>query len=211
MERKLNNFYLHAISFDFNELNKEDLILLNDILKSGYLYSREKLNIESEFVGFNGLKYISLCDYSKRKEKALHDSPIFKDYNSYNACIRDSLSLILKKGNYKIIKPELTYPHVFSAQDAYEVNYLGRLEDERYTDMPDEVQVKDQLSLENLVGISLPISYNLTNGLNIRELRKYLCLLREVLKENNREGLPVYDLDTGIKIPIKCFRKVYTK
>lgn len=117
---------------------------------------------------------------------------------------------MLKEGRYKTIKPILTYPHFFSYEDVQEMDYMGRCK-ERYSDLPDEVQVKDKINLINLIGISLPIMHNINNKkLNIEEAYKYLCLLERTLKENDRK-IGVYDLEIQEEINSDNFVKIYKK
>ena len=211
MEKVLDSdFNLYAISRDFKRLDKNDLVLLNKILKSGYLYSRNQLGISTKRVGFNGVDYISLCDYSLRNSEPYNNMERYKGYTAYNSCIEDSISLILKKGEYKVVKPILTYPHVFGYEDVLSVDVMGR-SNERYSDFPDEVQVKDKLDLINLIGIFLPISYNLKkNRLMIDNLYEYLAMLEKILSDNEK-NIGIYDLDIDEKINTENFEKVYKK
>ncbi len=174
------------------------LRVLKQVLKSKALLSRRMQKQTKGRTYFNGLDYISLCDYSKRNEKGLHK------YNSYEGYIRYSLALMFPKDKLSIITPEmidLTYGGC--SYDYKEMARLGSSLDERYSDLPDEVQVKDSISLDLMKGITIPISkvklpYGSTN-LNIeyalREIEKVLILL-----DKYQRTVPIYDIDTFIRI-----------
>ena len=92
-----NKIYLHGIStqsssFDF----EKSLEKLREILRSEFLLSRRNLGLSEAQAGFNGLDYISLCDYEKRTlENGSRDM-----YNAYYAYIYNNLALAFPKNRF---------------------------------------------------------------------------------------------------------------
>ena len=83
---------LHAIGgkdvvYSFSKNNK----ILKQIVRDGALLSRKERGIFTS-QGFNGIDYISLCDYNKRCN---HPFGLDK-YTAYYGYIRSSLSLIFR-------------------------------------------------------------------------------------------------------------------
>lgn len=93
--------------------------------------------------GFNGLDYISLCDYDKRD---LHheDMPL---YNAFYSYVKESLSLMFPKEKIKAIKPQMVDFVGISDKGLDKMLQLGLSEEQRYSDLYDEVQVKDKIPL----------------------------------------------------------------
>lgn len=136
---------------------------------------------------YNGVDYISLCDYEKKK--------ISPSYNSYENYIRYSLSIMFPKDKLDIIEPT-----IIAEPQSYEtmVKY-GMSQDLRYSDLADEVQVKDCISLDLMNGITLPLSK--MHSLFLNEKYTIQMVLKEIEKINmlltryNHE-VPLYDIDT---------------
>ena len=96
---KLNSYYLHAI--DCQNGNPFDGIhsieVLKEILNSGELKSKRLRGItDKSSGGWNGLDYISLCDYRRRNNRPYGNDQFLKGYNAYETYIKESLSLILQ-------------------------------------------------------------------------------------------------------------------
>ena len=94
----LDNYYLHAIE-PYGERNPFDIELaldkLEKVISSGYILSRrQRGDTKKSIGGWNGIDYISLCDYSKRNNPPYNNDERFKDYTAYNNYIKDSVSLI---------------------------------------------------------------------------------------------------------------------
>ena len=111
-----DKIYLHGICA--NERGVYDsfqtIRTLNRILRSRYLLS---LRLQRQFVsyGFNGLDYISLCDYEKRNEAYQYDDL----YNSYHAYIRPSLSFAFPKSELKVVEPIILEEKCISTKKGY--------------------------------------------------------------------------------------------
>ena len=194
------NICLHGI-YAKSELydSASTLRILKQILKSDALLSRRMQNRTKGTTYFNGIDYISLCDYSKRTEKYI------SKFNAYEGYIRYSLSLMFPKDKLPIITPEmvdLTYDG--SLYDYREMARLGALEGERYSDLPDEVQVKDAISLDLMNGITLPLnkvrfSFISSRDRNIDYALREIDKLITLLAKHNRL-VPIYDIDTFTRI-----------
>ena len=186
------NICLHGIyakSDCYNEVMTQSY--LERILKSKALLSRRLLNDKRETC-FNGLDYISLCDYSKRKMHFLGE------INSYEAYIKYSLSLLFPKEKLPLIVPEMI--DIASRGDYYtNMKTLGLTSKKRFSDMADEVQVKDSISLDLMTGITLPIdkmiNRNINTEKNIKNILKQIKKIILMLDKYNYM-VPLYDIDT---------------
>ncbi len=190
-----NKVYLHGIYARKEVYSRKDtLIILREILKSGALLSANGRGIKNHKILFNGLDYISLCDYEKRNEF------LEKRYNAYEMYIRYSLSLMFPKELVEAIIPEMVKIR-YKTGFQHVIESYGTDPDTRYSDLPDEVQVKDQITLDKLSGITLPIS-RIDKGIFQSEQKLTDAVLKEVeavnkvLDEYNYQ-VPIYDIDTA--------------
>ena len=185
--------YLHAIYARSNTFDSiTSLKILKQILKSNALLSSRLQNKKHIKPMFNGLDYISLCDYEKE------DHSILDRYNSYESYIKYSLSLIFPKDKIDAIIPTLV--DISKGENYYyEMEKFGLSETIRYTDMADEVQVKDKISLDLMTGITLPLSkmtYELLNEeKNIYLILKEIEQIEKLLNKYNKL-VPIYDIDS---------------
>ena len=185
--------YLHAIYARSNTFDSiTSLKILKKILKSNALLSSRLQNKKHIKPMFNGFDYISLCDYEKK------DCSILDRYNSYEGYIKYSLSLIFPKDKIDAIIPTLV--DISKGKNYYyEMEKFGLSETIRYTDMADEVQVKDRISLDLMTGITLPLS-KMTYELLNEEKNTYLILkeieqIEKLLNKYNKL-VPIYDIDS---------------
>ena len=190
------NYYSHTIHITNFDIS--DAYRLKNILQIGYLLSRNKLkeiiedddlNLSEETSLFNGMDYISLCDLN-----AEHN-----EYSAYNMYVKKGLSLLFSN-RLEVIKPSIVnmrIGEILFGNDAHEMG-MGK---KRYSDLSDEVQVKDRVSLEYFEGILLPIQ-NFYRYHNEIYLVEYLGLLKEILN-NNKYHVPIINLDTKKEIIIE--------
>ena len=77
---------------------------------------------------------------------------------------------------------------------------LGMCEDERFSDLPDEVQVKNRLSLEHMNGILFPTENFLVSKVFTKRIKMIELLKKEIeeIRELIKYGYDVnlYDVDT---------------
>lgn len=196
----LEEYYLYAInsneeSFDFNQT----LIKLDQIFNSGFILSRRNLgDININRGGWQGLDYISICDYSKKDNESL-----LEGYTAYNTFIKNYLSIIISKEGINAITPELMPPAIFDWESIQNMKRLGNHSTRRYSDFPDELQVKDRISLNNFEGITLPLSIMInpehckknTNEMII----KFLYEVKSLMLKHNLSK-PIYDVDNIIEL-----------
>ena len=195
----MNNIYLHAIYAYYNRYCHEETIKkLEYILKSDAILSR-RLQMNNDPYGFNGIDYISLCDYEKRN---LHHEGM-PDYTAYYSYIRESLSLMFPKDKIKVIKPQMVDFIGLSKSGLERMLELGLSKEKRYSDLYDEVQVKDIVPLTSLNGITMPLDKMIKGYIpeNIATtiVRKELEQIKELLIKYNHE-VPMYDIDSFITL-----------
>lgn len=186
-----NKIYLHGIStqsssFDF----EKSLEKLREILRSEFLLSRRNLGLSEAQAGFNGLDYISLCDYEKRTlENGSRDM-----YNAYYAYIYNNLALAFPKNRFDVITPKyIDHALAGSKFGRYVMKKCGNSK-KRYSDYPDEVQVRDKIDLDFLCGITYPA---LTHYSHLRKSLSREKTIELMLEEIEALTQLIYDYDYG--------------
>ena len=168
--------------------------ILKQILKSDAVLSTRMQHKPSN-QGFNGPDYISLCDYEKRFLFPKEDSK----YNSFETYIRYSIGLVFPKDKIQVITPTIIDMIHYTKNGYQKMAFLGESPDERYSDMLDEVQVKDKIPLELLSCITLPIhSMDLKIYKEKKSIDKVISEIEKVRKLLDLYGysVPIYDIDT---------------
>lgn len=190
--------YLHAINSvqDDHYHPTETNQILNQILKRRAILST-KLQRRRSTGGFNGREYVSLCDYDKRNDYKKY----MGRYNAFYMYIRYSLSLAFPKEKLSVIEPKiLNGVYIRDLKGYSEMEKIGKSKSERCTDMPDEVQVKDQVSLDNLCAATFPLHLLKDfKGYSIDELSSIIMYeIEEIDKLLSKFGydVPIYDIDT---------------
>ncbi len=192
--------YLHTINNGRKDYydSKKQLSTLESILRSKSVLSRRLQGYdENSYTNFSGLDYISLSDYEKRfvsnKQKEY--------YNSFYAYVRRGLSLSFPNNTIDVIKPEIIAICSRSISDYEKMRYLGLSDTKRYTDLPDEVQVKDKIELDNLNGIIFPVDNFMHSKIltkkskMIKLLKEELIIIKDLLDKYNY-NVNIYDVDT---------------
>ena len=209
---KLDSYYLHAIdSQNGNPFNGEhSLEVLEEILTSGELKSKRERGItDDSYGGWNGLDYISLCDYRRRNNKPYENDKFLIGYNAFETYIKQSLSFILTKNKITAIKPQLVAPIIFDWDSHYTMYKLGNSTKGRFSDLPDEVHVKDRISFGRIKGMTIPVEYMITEHIpeykfkdykyippyTLEELINYLKTLKDILNNFNISN-KLYDLES---------------
>lgn len=198
-----SKIYLHGIGYGDSRYYYplEQTKILRHILSDGKLLSR-RLQGFKDSSGFNGMDYISLCDYEKKdvynSSKKSIVSASRKNYNAYNSYIKDSISISFPKDELEVIMPTLVGNCTLSLSGYYLMKELGN-EKERYSDLPDEVQVRDSISLDKSNGIIFPVdtflSFNNRRKDKIDLLRKEIEDLRNMISSYNYE-FGIYDMNS---------------
>ncbi|MDD4027792.1 MAG: hypothetical protein PHN54_01880 [Bacilli bacterium] len=180
----LNNYYLHAIKDNKFYPSKDAIKKLESILEKNNILSRRLQNYKSNYLSFNGLDYISLCDPSKPRE----------GYSAFNYFIKTSLSLVISK-DIDVVNPEKIDIVINKPKDLQKYTNSNI----RYTNFKDEVQVENNIQLSNIVAITIPLS-NIINPFkskksNKKTIIKELNILKELLIKHNFNK-PIYDIET---------------
>lgn len=187
------DIYLHCLTASFNGYSsKKSLELLEKILKSKHVLSQRQRNEPSKR-GFAGEDYICLCDYEKRNKTK------DKKYNGYNQYAVYDATIAFPKDSIEVIKPI-----ILSEKINHYPNWMDLMEkcgysEERYTDLEDEVQVKDKISLDNMCGITLPtteiLNYWFGINRNLKILRSEVLRYKELLDKYGY-FVPIVDVET---------------
>ena len=197
------DIYLHGIGNHYSTYYSSKLQdqLFMEILDSGKLKTKRELG--SDAAGFNGVDYVSLCDYEK---KDAYNNQYH--YNSFYGYIRNSLSFGFPKGQFEVVEPEIIerlygegvragqYMKRFDLMREY-----GISEDKRYTDLPDEVQHKGSINLCYTDRVTFPTEVFLDELMirkpekKIKKLEKEIRLLRDIIKSYGY-CVPLVDVDT---------------
>ena len=193
--------YMHGINnYGFRDYNpKVQLKVLAKILKSGALLSVRNQGI-SYSTNFSGFDYISLCDYEKRNCFIEGVPSDIGKYNSYYQYIVHNLSLSFSKDKLDVINPILI-DYIGNSDRPYVKMKVYGLKEERYSDLADEVQVKDRVPLEYLEQITFPTiaffrdSMCFTPSSRIKALTKEIKKIEDILKEYYY-NVPIYDIET---------------
>lgn len=215
----LDNCCLHAID-TYGKNNPFDieltLIKLEEILSSGYILSKKHIkNTNKRYAGWNGMDYISLCDYSRKNNSPYNNDENYKDYTSFEIYIRDSLSFIFSKDDIKTIDTVLKPPLEYNLKSISEMIELGNHPTKRFSDYPDEVQVKNKISLKKAIGITIPIDRLIDEDCNYtysrEQIIKFLNNTKELLHDYKMRK-PIFDLLTMTEIKEDSdLEKVFTK
>ena len=201
-----SDIYLHSLhsgSVNYSGIKTREL--LEKILKSGEILSPRLSGIKCNY-NFSGLDYISLCDYEKK-----HLGKGYKNrYNGFYQYAVFDPSLMFPKEGIEVIEPIiLDQMIVFYSNYRTYMKELGLLE-ERYTDLADEVQVRDRVSLETLCGFTIPTYEFLRRFKSVEHDAKvtYEELLKyKELFDKYGYDLPFYDVNTTY--PMDTYEDVY--
>ena len=185
--------YLHClVSSRIGYNSKSSLKKLDEILKSGALESAKQRGVSC--YNFCGNDYISLVDYEKRFNTKQND------YNGYNQYVKFDASIIFPKGKFDVVEPIILEHKLDKYQNYISLmQVLGEDKENRYSDLIDEVQVKDSLSLSYMNGIALPslelLNFWKSDKENIKKLKQEVLKYKELL---DKYGYSVgfYDSDT---------------
>ena len=196
--------YLHTINNGYKDYydSKKQRSVLEAILKSDAILSRRNQGLTDESnINFSGLDYISLSDYEKRfvcnKEKEF--------YNTFYAYARRGLSLAFPQESIKAIEPTILPILSNNIRDFEYMRLYGLDKTERFTDLPDEVQVKDKLTLKDLNGVLFPCDNYMHSKLFTRKEKMIKLLLeevkivKEILEKYNKE-VNIYDVDSLLEV-----------
>lgn len=189
------DIYLHCLHTDSVEYSsKKTLELLDKILRSGAVLS-SRLSGTPCNGNFSGSDYISLCDYERK-----HLGKGFKKtYNGYYQYAVFDPGIMFPKDKIEVIEPIiLDKIIVFYSNYRTMMRELG-MSEERYSDLADEVQVKDSILIENMCGFTLPTYEFLRRFKSVEHDAR--VTYEEVLKykelfDKYGFSVPFYDINT---------------
>lgn len=202
MSMELKNCYFHSINFN----SEKTLEVFGKIISDGKILSLEKSGIYANDFRMN--KKDEICISKK--------SPFKMFYNSaYGMYTREKLSFILKGDLPGVYKPKLI---PVSETFGGALRYV----DSGLTDMYDEYRVKDEIPLDHVIGINIPVSAIVENiadykwfflgldesfrekkndnySVRVSNTRDFYRRVVEIL-ESNGIDLPIYDVEAGKEI-----------
>ena len=182
--------YMHSINNSRRYFNaKESRKVLKQVLDDGALLSL-RLQGKDYPIGFNGLDYISLCDFERRF--IVHEGTT--SYNAFYGYIRYGLALAFRKEEINAIVPELISICTGKNRHFY-MKELG-LSEYRCSDLPDEVQVKDKVSLNHLDYLTFPVDEYFDNRLLLSTNSRRNALIKEI--EELKRLLQDYNIEKNI-------------
>ena len=204
--------YMHTTSNrQFN--SRKDINAISSVLDSGFLLSLRNQGI-SESHSFAGLDHISLCDYERNE--ITNNGLEF--YNSFYSYIRHGISFAFDKKNLEDAY-EVKHPSILEVPNSYMLHYYAQYmkklgnEEKRYSDLPDEVQIRDRVSLDYLSFMTYPceefFDSRLFFGRTIKrkKLMEEINNLKSVLLDHGKD-LNIYDINTGILLDEEGIEKV---
>ena len=139
--QKYQQFYFHSVRFKFETLE--------EILKKGYILSREKAHVKSVNPTFNGEKWISICKYYDPYYDPNNYDYTYLPFCAYQFLVVNGIAIILDN-NIQATKT------IFMSYDEL---YPGVIKEEnpiRYSDCIDEYQVRDSISKDHFLAIMYP-------------------------------------------------------
>lgn len=182
----MSRFYYHRIIPKKEQL--ERLCTMIEIIKSGGLKSKRKLNISNLYVGYNGSDYISLC----KKENDYMYNQINDNINAYEDYIYSNFCFIasdeinaIKTKKFDIKGKYVSYMQFYSLAQG----------DIRYSDMFDEWQVKDKINMDKIIGIGLPFNLVFSYKNSDLEFKKYIELLYSLVHKYNLDIVNTEDFN----------------
>lgn len=185
------NYYAHTIS-KFDNYMLSDFEILENILKSGYLLSRRNLGLSEKDALFNGMDYLSLTDLEKSDG----------NHSSFEMYTKKGLSLLFSK-NINVIIPKHIHLNSRDINIGKQMHTFGKKG--RFSDLCDEVQVKDKLSLEYLQGLCLSMEriqlFHSNNYINY-----YLYTIYYMLNEYGYKA-SIINLDTELEMDTDKVKK----
>ena len=205
-----HNVYMHTVN-NRNFVSRRDIENLQYILHVGYLYSRRKQGYKSSST-FSGLDYISLSDFTKKDQT--NDGLLY--YNAFYSYTRLGIAVSFPKEiidkNYEVIIPELLSGVKQEGVIEYNMASLGNGVT-RYSDLPDEVQIKDQVAMKDALYVTYPCTEFLETQFLTRKENKAKKLIHEIneLKkviQSQNYNLDVYDIDSEILLNEEGIEKV---
>jgi hypothetical protein len=181
-----------------------------NIVRDGKIKSLRKQG-KKDTCTYAGLDYISLCDYELRDVTPSYD----EYYNAYNSYIKNGISFAFPKDKLDVIVPHYLDPYSEAMKTMGLVWDISN-SDKRYSDFFDEVQVKDEISLDKALYLTFPTRhFFLSNALFTKNTKSY-SLEKKIYEINLildyfNYSRDIYDIDTQIKLDEEGIKKLIYK
>ncbi len=200
------DIYLHSLHGGTKTYSSDaTLELLEKILKSGAVLSTNLSGVPCNN-NFSGADHISLCDYERR-----HLGKGFgKKYNGFYQYAVFDPSLMFPKDKVEVIEPYILKKMI--VQYSNYVSFMRELgmEEARYTDLEDEVQVRDRIDISKLCGMTFPTYEFLSIFKSVehdtKKVYEELVKYRELLY---KYGIVVPFYDVNSEMPMDTYDEVY--
>ena len=138
----MSKYYYHGIK---NLLNINAVL---SIIQSGGIKSKRKQNLSYK-IGFNGADYVSVCKKVPDEDYANFFNSAFENYIVNKFCF-------IIDNRIPAIKPQ--YIADASNWNRFElIKLMVSNPNNRFTDMIDEWQIKDEVPLTYIIGIGIPV------------------------------------------------------
>lgn len=167
--------FFHSVKFNFD--------YLIEILDSGYVFARYKSPHKNSDVSFCGNKFISLCKYQDGIDIDTID--YYEDghilHSGFNNYITNHIGLVFKSIP---VLPTIYMPYTELYENPDDSSII------RYSDIGDEYQAYEEISLNDLVAILYPKLF--MENYNKVTCNKDYCYLVKYLKEKHY-SVPIID------------------
>lgn len=200
------DIYLHSLHGGITSYSSEaTLELLEKILKSGAVLSTNLSGAPCNN-NFSGADYISLCDYEKKHL----GKGLWKKYNGFYQYAVFDPSLMFPKDQIEVVQPIILKKMI--VQYSNYVSYMRELgmEENRFSDLEDEVQVRDRIDIKKLCGMTFPTYEFLSifKGIDYDAKKVYEETLKyKELLDKYGFVVPFYDVNT--EMPMDTYDEVY--
>lgn len=176
----MSRYFYHGLGLPY--FFPSNITTVLEVFKTGGIKSKRLLGRKKKF-GYNGLDYVSVCKkYSKEEYDCAYGSTGFYKY------VQDCFCFIISD-EIPAIKTE-TLPKCYW----YFMDIVEKMKENpnvRYSDMFDEWQVKDQISISSIIGVGIPLKW--LEDVDWRLCRDALQELKIIISTVQQLGLDIVD------------------
>lgn len=190
------DFYFHSIISDESTALK----IFSNILSDGKILSLNRTGLKFDHIRMNLDDEICL---SRKIEPVSH-------YDAYSMFVRRKLSFIIRGDLENVYQPQMIVERTSYHNDK---KYICS----GFTDLKDEYRIKDEISLDDVIGINFPVKSSiLKNRIGYKsfffnnydyisptkaldQVKRYYEQLLKVIDQAN-VTLPIYDIEENIEI-----------
>ena len=167
----MSKIFYHGIKSYYDP--NESISIMLQIISSGGIKCRRLQGVTSK-LGFNGDDYISVCEEKSDYEYRKYPNNVFFRYIYYGFCF-------ILSDNIPVILVQYINSDDFDSYTEI-IEYMGHYPGVRFSDLFDEWQVKDEIPLDYIVGLGLPLQslskiYNLDDKM-MKEIERLYMLAR---------------------------------